>query len=140
MKKVESLLAWFRRNYRYFENDIAWCNISKTLTFNEVERLKHFCLKRSIDFLVIVNGVNPLRPQRTCGCLPSWCRNNTVAHSIYKDENAFVFASRYVDAPQADKQVLFNNIIALASEANATVNIYDFRKNQQLEYHFSSIR
>lgn len=92
-KKIESLLDWFRKKYPSFKDgSYAWYNIHKILTESDIDRIRNFCIKRpEVEFFIIINGINPLRPQRTYGTLPEWFRNNTAYHNIYKDENAFVF-------------------------------------------------
>lgn len=129
-KKIESLLDWFRKKYPSFKDgSYAWYNIHKLLTENDIDRIRNFCIKRpEVEFFIIINGINPLRPQRTYGALPEWFRNNTAYHNIYKDENAFVFIncindSRYDDYDEyAEYEKSKKNLFESAEDMAKTIN------------------
>ena len=95
--KIESYFAWLRRHMdklKELSGAYGFYNISKILSSKEIEKVKNFCKKSNcINFLTIINGVNPLRPQSTWGGFPEFVRNNTQYHTIYHSENCFIFVS-----------------------------------------------
>ena len=93
--KIESYFAWLRKHMDKLKSGAyGFYNISKILSSEEIEKVKKFCKKSNcINFLTIINGVNPLRPQRTWGGFPEFVRNNTQYHTIYHSENCFIFVN-----------------------------------------------
>ena len=129
--KFESLMSWFKRNYDAFKHDNhSWCNISTIITDEQIGRLKKFCEDRQeINLLIVIRGVNELRPQRTWGGLPEWFRNNTDSHAIYHYNNTYVFISTQDMTSQDNKDAL-DLLIAdardIGKQAEADVFIRDF--------------
>lgn len=132
-KKVESMLAWFRRHYDEFKDDnYAYYNVKKILTETDIDKIRNFCIKRSeIVFFIIISGVNELRPQRTYGGMPEWFRNNTSAHDIYKSENSFVFIGCFDKEWcgwgrfEEEKKNLFENAEDIAKSVNSDCIIWE---------------
>lgn len=129
-KKVESMLAWFRRHYDEFKDDnYAYYNVKKILTETDIDKIRNFCIKRpEVDFFITISEINSLRPQRTFGDLPEWFRNDTAWHDIYKDENSFIFISCETDKYQdlkENKRILFENTEDLARSINSDCVIWE---------------
>ena len=140
-RKIESLLAWFRKRHLIFakEGIFAWYNIHKELDEKDIQRIDNFCKKREeIDFCIIISGINELRPQRTWGDIPQWFRNNTAWHYICHAENSFVFINYKQplenkpyfneDYYNETKPQLFENVKELAKQAQCEYRIFEYSK------------
>lgn len=130
MKTVKGLLCWFTKHWKDISDSYGWCNVNKELTKEEIDKVvDYFSKKENINFVIILSGINELRPQRTWGDLPEWFRNNTEYHDIYHANNTFVFASCIEDD---NKTTLMNNALELAFEATCNdylSGIKDFKIN-----------
>ena len=140
-RKIESLLAWFRRKHAEVVKlgTFAWYNIHKELTIDEIDKINNFCKKRKeICFCVILSGINELRPQRTCGSIPEWFRNNTQFRNIEHTTNSFVFIdykpplddlSLYdFETEDEHKNNLFENVKELAKQAECDYRIFEYNR------------
>ena len=140
-RKVESLLAWFRKKYDLLvkEGSFAWYNIHKELDNKEIERINNFCGKREeVDFCVILSGINELRPQRTWGDIPQWFRNNTAFYYINHADNSFIFINYkqpLENRPYFDEEYynetklrLFKNVRELAKQAQCEYRIFEYNR------------
>lgn len=129
MKTVKGLLGWFTKHWEDISDSCGWCNVNKELTKEEIDKVvDYFSNKKNINFVIILSGINELRPQRTLNDLPEWFRNNTECHDIYHANNTFVFASCYADK---NKTTLMNNADTLTREANCIKIIKDFKVSEE---------
>lgn len=131
-KRVESVLRFFNTRYDLIsDQSYGWYNLEKTLNDEEIEKIKKlFYKKEKFKLLIIINGINKLRPQRAW-FFPEYFRNATAFHDIYHHDGAFIFMSAVVppdfakeDAWQ-EKQRLFESTQELAAEADATYLILE---------------
>ena len=64
------------------------------LSSEDIEDLKKYFEKSDYNFMLIINGCSQLRPQRTCGTLPTFLKGIDGSHCIYKENsNAFILCS-----------------------------------------------
>ena len=124
MAQVQSMLNFFNKNYEELKDDnYGWYNTDHILTREEIDAIYRWCLRHpKIKHLIIINGVNPLRPQRSYGGLPQWVRNNTAFHYIKHWDNCFVFISSVEmndeDTIQ-DMRMLLGDVLNVADISNA---------------------
>lgn len=127
MKTVKGLLGWLTKNWEEISETFAWANVNKEMTDEEISRVQDYFLnKKDYRLVIIINGVNDLRPQRTWGSLPEWFRNNTEYHDIYHKENTFVFVSCLEDEDEAEK-LLIESAQQIEKEANAKLYVMQRR-------------
>ena len=73
----------------------AWFNTEyKALTEQEIKEMEEYMLKKDfIRKMIIVNGVEVARPQRTWGSMPEWFRPASCFNSFdnYYHDNSFIF-------------------------------------------------
>ena len=128
MKTIKGLFGWLTKNWEEISDIFAWANVRKELTDEEVGRIQEYFLKKKdYRLVIIINGVNSLRPQRTWGSLPEWFRNDTAYHDIYHAENAFVFVSCLEDEDEAEK-LLIESAQEIEKQANAKLYVMQRRK------------
>lgn len=79
----------------YQEKDnFCWYNINKKLTDEELDDLIKYFNNNNYNFMLIINGCNELRPQRTWGTLPTFLKGTDGCHIISKSIfNSFVLFS-----------------------------------------------
>ena len=128
MKTIKGLFGWLTKNWEEISDIFAWANVRKELTDEEVGRIQEYFLKKKdYRLVIIINGVNSLRPQRTWGGLPEWFRNDTAYHDIYHAENAFVFVSCLEDEDEAEK-LLIESAQEIEKQANAKLYVMQRRE------------
>lgn len=121
MKTIKGLFGWLTKNWNEIIDCFAWANVRKELTDEEIGRVQEYFLrKKDYRLVIIIKGVNSLRPQRTWGSLPEWFRNDTDYHDIYHDDNTFVFVSCLDDEDEAEK-LLLESAKEIEKQANATL-------------------
>lgn len=73
----------------------AWFNTEyKALTEQEIKEMEEYMLKKDfVRKMIIVNGVEVARPQRTWGSMPEWFRPASCINSFdnYYHDNSFIF-------------------------------------------------
>ena len=127
MKTIKGLFGWLTKNWNEIIDCFAWANVRKELTDEEVGRVQEYFLrKKDYRLVIIIKGVNSLRPQRTWGSLPEWFRNDTAYHDIYHDDNTFVFVSCLDDEDEAEK-LLLESAKEIEKQANATLYLMQRR-------------
>lgn len=130
MKNIQTLLSWFTRNWEEIKDSHSWYNTKRILTLVEIEKIKNNLLKRKeTKLVIIINGTKWLRPQRTWGDLPEYLRSADADHTLFHDNNAFVFVNCYcseVDKSYADeKRKLLQSAKEIAEETQSKLYIFD---------------
>lgn len=71
----------------------CWYNVPKLLCDEDLKKLKVYFQEHNYNFMLIINGCNELRPQRTWGTFPVFLKGTDGCYIIHKDINTFVLCS-----------------------------------------------
>lgn len=127
MKTIKGLFGWLSKNWKEISQTYAWANVNKEITDDEIARIQNYFLnKKDYRLVIIIKGVNSLRPQRTWGSLPEWLRNDTAYHDIYHQDNTFVFVSCLENEDEAEK-LLIESAQEIEKQANAKLYVMQRR-------------
>lgn len=77
------------------DDNYCWYNIKDTLSDEDIDELREYFNKNEkMNFMLIINGCNELRPQRTCMTFPNWLKDTNGYRGIYKTGyNSFILCS-----------------------------------------------
>lgn len=106
----------------------CWYNSHKLLSDNDINYLKVYFQEHNYKFMLIINGCNELRPQRTWGTSPVFLKGIDGCHIIRKDINAFVLCS-WIDEYDGYKKDIEELINYLPKDMECIV----FAKSEELE-------
>lgn len=95
MTKITRRIKQFiTKTYNVEEDNYCWYNTQVKLTNEDIEDLKKYFDKGNYNFMLIINGCNQLRPQRTWGTLPTFLKGLDGCHVIFKSlSNSFILCS-----------------------------------------------
>ena len=106
-RKVKQFIT---KNYNKEKDNYCWYNTEVKLSSNEIADLIKYFSERDYNFILIINGCNQLRPQRTWGTLPTFLKGLDGCHLISKSQfNSFILCSwleNYEDYKENIKELL----------------------------------
>ncbi len=95
MKETTNIKRYFTKIYNKDDTvPFAWYNTEyKELTEKGIKELKEYSKKEFIRKLIIVNGIEMSRPQRTFADMPEWFRPISINHHFDGEyhNNSFIF-------------------------------------------------
>lgn len=91
--------------YNKYLDCYCWYNLHKLLSDNDIKDLKVYFQEHNYNFMLIINGCNELRPQRTWVTFPVFLKGTNGCHIIHKDINTFVLCSWMTDYENYKKDI-----------------------------------
>ena len=79
--------------YNKYKDTYCWYNVQKLLSNEDLKKMEVYFQKHNYNFMLIINGCNKLRPQRTWGTFPTFLKPTSGYYPITKDNNTFVLCS-----------------------------------------------
>lgn len=98
--------------YNKYQDSYCWYNVPKLLSDEDLKKMEVYFQEHNYKFMLIINGCNELRPQRTWGSIPVFLKGTDGCHIIHHDINTFVFCSwkKEYDGYKKDIEELINDI------------------------------
>ena len=103
------------------------CDNCGSILYNEdLKKMEVYFQEHNYYFMLIINGCNELRPQRTWGAFPTFLKPTSGYYPITKDyTGGFIFNIR----PEFSYDLDSNNTLAVTTEFQALTNY----KNEQID-------
>lgn len=79
--------------YNKSPDNFCWYNLPKLLCNEDLKKLEIYFQEHNYKFMLIINGCNELRPQRTWGTIPVFLKGTDGCRIIHYCTNTFVFCS-----------------------------------------------
>lgn len=120
--KMNSIIAWLRNQEKqHCEDHYFWTNLDKKADDNELAMLRRWLDKHlhQKGFAIILNGICPLRPQRTFGGIPEWVRG-VEAPREFPNDSCFIFVSQFTDGRE---ESLFKDVKDKAYKTGAELYV-----------------
>lgn len=80
--------------YNKYKDTYCWYNVPKLLSNEDLKKMEVYFQEHNYNFMLIINGCNELRPQRTWNLiLPVFLKGTDGCHIIHNGINTFVLCS-----------------------------------------------
>ena len=98
--------------YNKCQDSYCWYNVPKLLSDEDINKMKAYFEEHNYKFMLIINGCNELRPQRTWDSIPVFLKGTRDGNIMHQDINTFVFCSwvNEYDEYKNDIEELINSI------------------------------